>query len=214
MKLYDVESRTKQWGPAIETAGAVICLQNGVDGVRRMRAGAQQARVYGGLAFVSGQADGPGSVRYFSDMSSLTFGGSDGADNDSLHSFASCLEEAANPLEVKLQFVADIALAQWTKFLALATNAALTCLVCRGAGVIYHDPELLALAQKSIDEIFAVGQAEGIALLDGDKTKALATLQGLPPAMVALMHLDLAAGRTLELDGLSGLVSRLGRRAL
>jgi 2-dehydropantoate 2-reductase len=212
VKLYDVKSSATQWRPAIETAGAVICVQNGVDGVSRMRDGAPKARVYGGLAFVSGQADGPGSVRYLSDMSSLTFGGSDSVDNESLRLFASCLDGTANPLEVKLQLVADVALAQWKKFLALATNATLTCLVRRGAGVIYHDLELLALAQKSIDEIFAVGQAEGIALQDEDKTNALATLQGLPPEMVASMHHDLAAGRRLELDGLSGLVSALGRR--
>lgn len=40
VKLYDVKSSATQWRPAIETAGAVICVQNGVDGVYRMREGA------------------------------------------------------------------------------------------------------------------------------------------------------------------------------
>ncbi len=40
VKLYDVKSSAKQWRPATESAGAVICVQNGGDGVYRMREGA------------------------------------------------------------------------------------------------------------------------------------------------------------------------------
>jgi len=212
VKLYDATASAEQWRIPIERARAVISLQNGVDGVQRILAGAPNSLVYGGLAFVSGQSDGHGSVEYLSDMSALTFGGRDAPSNEALVKFAACFNGRQNPLLVKLEMVDDIAVSQWAKFLALATNAALTCLVRRGAGVIYHDEDLLRLARKSIDEIVEVAHAEGIALQEEHRTRALEMLRGLPPTMVASMHHDLVAGRRLELDGLSGLVSRMGHR--
>ena len=75
VKLYDAQSAAQQWCGALASAGAVISLQNGIDGAERIGRGAPGARVYGGLAYVAGQLQGPGVVRYLSDMSSITFGG-------------------------------------------------------------------------------------------------------------------------------------------
>ena len=80
------------------------------------------------------------------------------------------------------------------------------------AGVVYHDPDLLALAEMSIAEVMAVGRAEGAVFAPTQAQDTLAILQGFPPELFASMHHDLVAGRPLELDGISGLVSRLGRQ--
>lgn len=209
VKLYDAESAARQWQAALTQASAVISLQNGIDGVERTLAGAPASRVFGGLAFVSGRMEYPGMVHYLSDMSSLVYGG---VDNATLNAFTDAVNNPSNPLPVKGVLVEDVAVAQWSKFLALATNAALTCLVRAGAGVIYRNPDLLALAKQSIDEIYHVGRAEGIALSPDQIDIALKNLQSLPVTMVASMNHDLTAGRPLELDGLSGAVRRLGRK--
>ncbi|CAE6867460.1 2-dehydropantoate 2-reductase [Paraburkholderia aspalathi] len=209
VKLYDAESAARQWQAPLARAGAVISLQNGIDGVERTLAGAPSSRVFGGLAFVSGRMDYPGMVHYLSDMSSLVYGG---VSNATLNAFTDALNDPSNPLSVKGVLVEDVAVAQWSKFLALATNAALTCLVRAGAGVIYHDPDLLVVAKQSIDEIYRVGRAEGVALQPDQIDIALKNLQSLPATMVASMNHDLTAGRSLELDGLSGTVRRLGRK--
>jgi len=174
--------------------------------------GAPGAKVYGGLAFVSGRMERPGLVHYLSDMSSLTFGGVNATTNPVLKQFEKAVNEPSNPLQARAECVDDVRVAQWSKFLALATNAALTCLVRGNAGVVYKDPDLLELAQQSIEEIYAVGIAEGVALTHEHVAAALVTLKGLPSGMVASMSHDLHAGKRLELDGLSGHVCALGKR--
>lgn len=212
VKLYDAASASHDWQAALHSAGAVLSLQNGVDGLQRLHEGAPRARGFGGLAFVAGRIDSPGVMHYLSDMSSLTFGGPGATDDALLRDFTSSVNEAKAEMSFSARLVDDIALAQWNKFLALATNAALTCLARSPAGVIYTDPDLLALARQSITEALAVGRAEGVALEQRHADEALKMLQGLPPDMVASMHHDLVAGKPLELDGLSGAISRLGRR--
>jgi 2-dehydropantoate 2-reductase len=78
--------------------------------------------------------------------------------------------------------------------------------------VVYQDPDLLALAVASIAEVMAVGRAEGAVFSPSQAQGTLAILQGFPPELFASMHHDLTAGRPLELDGISGLISRLGRQ--
>ncbi len=212
VKLYDAVEASREWQPALHSAGAVVSLQNGVDGLDRLRQGAPEARGFGGLAFVAGRLEAPGVMRYLSDMSSITFGGPGATEDPVLRPFADSINHAKGGMPFAATLVEDIASAQWTKFLALATNAALTCLTRSPAGAIYGDADLIALARQSIAESLAVARAEGVALPDGHAEAALKMLQGLPPDMVASMHHDLVAGKPLELDGLSGLVSRLGRR--
>ncbi len=212
VKLYDAESSARQWRPALEKAGAVVSLQNGIDGRERILAGAPGAKVFGGLAFVSGKLISPGLVHYLSDMSSITFGGEDSADSQALRLLLDATKDSQQHLPVSATRVDDIRLAQWSKFLALATNAALTCLARTSAGHIYHDEHLAALAAQSVREILAVGKAEGIALTDAQAEEAIRVLKSLPKDMVASMRHDLDDGKRLELDGLSGRISELGKR--
>lgn len=212
VKLYDAAAAAHAWRPALESAGAVLSLQNGVDGLVRLHEGAPRARGFGGLAFVAGRIESPGVMHYLSDMSSLTFGGPGALEDPVLQAFTASINESRVAMPLRASLVDDIALAQWSKFLALVTNAALTCLTRSPAGAIYTDADLLALARRSIGEALSVGQADGVALEARHGDEALRMLQGLPADMVASMHHDLVAGKPLELEGLSGLVSRLGRR--
>jgi 2-dehydropantoate 2-reductase len=212
VKRYDLLTAAAQWRAALASAGAVICLQNGVDGQALLRRAVPESAGFGGLAFVAGRLESAGAMQYMSDMSSITFGGPGATANTLLQSFASSVNDAALPLPASALPVEDIAMAQWAKFIALATNAALTCITRSPAGVIYHDDELLALARESIAEIIAVGRAEGVALQDSQGEAALRMLQGLPAGMVASMHHDLVAGKPLEVEGLSGHIHALGKQ--
>lgn len=211
VKLYDAESSAREWVKLLGQCAAVVSLQNGVDGQQRIAAGSGLENVYGGLIYVAAKLEGPGQIRYLSDMSSIIFGGPGAMQDATLAEF----EEAIHILDKKTPFqatrVEDISSLQWQKFTALATNAALTCLVRRPAGIVYHDQALLDLARQSIAEIVAVGTSCGAHFPPGHEATALQFLQGLPADMVASMHHDLIAGKPLELDGLSGAVVRLGQ---
>ena len=211
VKLYDTASATSHWQPALARTRAIVSLQNGIDGIDRLKAawrGDGAPVAFGGLAYVSGQLLGPGHVRTTSAMSSIRYGGPGATDDPASQAFAAACRGAGFDADC----LEDIASAQWSKFAALATNAALNCLTRKPAGVCYHDEELLKLAQQSIDEVIAVGRAAGATLAPTLAVDTLNRLQGFPPDMFASMHHDLSDGKPLELDGLSGHVVRTGLR--
>ena len=212
VKLYDAESAAQQWRAALESAGAVISLQNGIDGAERITRGAPGATVVSGLAYIAGQLQAPGVVRYLSSMSSITFGGPGATRDPLLRAFTESINATTGADALEANLVEDIRSAQWAKFTVLATNASLTCLTRKPAGAVYHDADLLALAEISIAEVMAVGVAEGATFSPTQAKDTLAILKGFPPGLFASMHHDLVAGRPLELDGVSGLISRLGRQ--
>ena len=190
----------------------MISLQNGIDGAHRIAQGAPGALVFSGLAYIAGRLEAPGIVRYLSSMSSITLGGSGATRHPLLSAFADSVNATSGADALQVNLVEDIRSAQWVKFTVLATNAALTCLTRTPAGVVYRDPDLLALAETSIAEVMAVGRAEGAVFAPTQAQDTLALLRGFAPELFASMHHDLMAGRPLELDGVSGLISRLGRQ--
>ena len=165
------------------------------------------AHVIGGLALVSGVITAPGVIRYTSPMSALHFGEADG----SISARATAFRDACVAAGFGAEVVSDIRTAQWTKFVGLATNAALTSLIRLPAGYLYHDPEIIALALRGFAEVAALARASGIDLPADAAERALAMHQSFPKTMYASMYHDVAKGKPMELDSLSGYIVRKGR---
>lgn len=210
VKLYDAESSARYWAPLLARSAAVVSFQNGIDGRTRVSAGSGLPNVYGGLVHVAAKVAAPGRIHYQSDMSSLTFGGPGAMQDNGLARFQEAVTAVGEWTSFRATRVDDIASAQWQKFCGLATNAALTCLVRKPAGVVYHDVDLLELAEQSIAEVMAVGTACGACFPINHGDATLQMLKSFPADMFASMHHDLSAGKRLELEGLSGAIVRLG----
>ena len=207
VKAYDIEAAAAPLKPLVDAGATIISVLNGVDHQDRIGAVVGSDRVLGGLAMVSGVMTAPGVIRYTSPMSSLRFGEADGSASVRAIAFRDACVAAGFSAEV----VGDIRAAQWTKFVALATNAALTSLFRLPVGYIYHDPEIIPMAMRGFEEVAAVGRAMGIALPADAVQRALAQHQAFPKTMYASMYHDLAKGRPMELDSLSGYIVRQGR---
>jgi 2-dehydropantoate 2-reductase len=207
VKLYDTETAAHSIAPLMKNGGVCISLQNGVDAQDRLGAILGPAQVMGGIAMMSGVILEPGVIRYTSAMSSIVFGEADGTASPRALAFKAACEQSG--------FVAtmspDIQAAQWTKFTGLATNAALSCVVRQPAGIIYHDPDLVALTRRALGEVAAVARARKIRIADDVVESNLRMMQSFPADMYASMYHDLNHGRRLELESLSGLVVRSGR---
>jgi 2-dehydropantoate 2-reductase len=206
VKLYDTETAAHSIAPLMKNGGVCISLQNGVDAQDRLGAILGPAQVMGGIAMMSGVILEPGVIRYTSAMSSIVFGEADGTASPRALAFKAACEQSG--------FVAtmspDIQAAQWTKFTGLATNAALSCVVRQPAGIIYHDPDLVALTRRALGEVAAVARARKIRIADDVVESNLRMMQSFPADMYASMYHDLNHGRRLELESLSGLVVRSG----
>ena len=207
VKLYDTEDAARAIAPLLSKGGVCITLQNGVDGPQRIGAVVGADRVMGGLAFVSALIESPGVIRYSSKSPSIKFGETGGELSERAIRFRDACMAAGFGAEV----VPDIRAALWHKFVGLAVNASLTSLVRKPAGVCYHDPDLLALARSGFEEGAAVAKAMGIGLPDDIVEWQVKNHQNFPPDMYASMYHDVARGRRLELDSLSGLIVRKGR---
>jgi len=207
VKLYDTEDAARAIAPLLSKGGVCITLQNGVDAPQRIGAVVGADRVMGGLAFVSALIESPGVIRYNSKSPSIKFGEAGGGMSERAIRFRDACMAAGFGAEV----VPDIRAALWHKFVGLAVNASLTSLVRKPAGVCYHDPDLLALARSGFEEVAAVAKAMGIGLPDDIVEWQVKNHQNFPPDMYASMYHDVARGRRLELDSLSGLIVRKGR---
>lgn len=207
VKAYDIEAAAAPLKPLVDGGACVISVLNGVDHQDRIAAVLGAGSVLGGLAMVSGVITEPGVIRYTSEMSGLRFGEADG----SMSPRATEFRHACTGAGFHADLVADIRAAQWSKFVGLASNAALTSLFRLPAGYIYHDAEIIPMARRAFGEVAAVAQAEGIALPTDIVDKTLALHQSFPRTMYASMFHDLAKGRPLELDSFSGHIVRRGR---
>jgi 2-dehydropantoate 2-reductase len=161
----------------------------------------------GGIAFVSALIEAPGVIRYNSKAPSIKFGESDGRISERATRFRDACKAAGFDADV----VPDIRAALWHKFVGLTVNASLTSLTRKPAGVCYHDPDLLAVARAMFQESAAVARAAGIKLPDDIAERHLQNHRNFPADMYASMYHDLARGRRLELESLSGLIVRKGR---
>ena len=207
VKAYDIEAAAAPLKPLVGAGSTVISVLNGVDHQDRIGAVLGSANVIGGLALVSGVITAPGVIRYTSPMSALRFGEADG----SLSVRALAFRDACTAAGFSAEVLADVRRAQWEKFVGLATNAALTSLYRLPAGYIYHDPEIIPLARRAFAEVAAVGRAEGMPLAEDSADRALAIHQSFPKTMYASMYHDVARGKPMELDSLSGHIVRRGR---
>lgn len=186
--------------------GCCISLQNGVDSAERLAPILGPDRLLPGLAFVSGVIERPGMIRYISPMSAIHYGEIDG----SMSARATAFRDACTAAGFGAVVEPDIVAEQWNKFVALCTNAALTVLMRAPAGVICQDAALIEIARAAFGEVAAVGRALGVKLAADVVEKSLQGHRNFPPTMYASMYHDLARGRRMELESLSGYVVRKG----
>jgi 2-dehydropantoate 2-reductase len=208
VKLFDTEDAAQAIQPLLAKGGACITLQNGVDGAQRIGAVVGPERVMAGVAFVSALIESPGVIAYKSMSPSIQFGEADGRISERAMRF----RDACVGAGLRAEVVTDIRAALWHKFVGLTVNSALTSLVRQPAGVIYPDPDLMALARAGFAETAAVAKALGVKLPEDIVEWQAKNHLGFPAAMYASMYHDLVRGKRLELESLSGLVAREGRR--
>lgn len=206
VKLYDAEAAAEATRPLLKPDGTCISLLNGVDGPERIAPILGPERVMGGAAFVSAVVSEPGVVRYTSAMSSIEFGPFEGEAGPLAHALVEAAGKAG--FGAKLRPMRELL---WHKFVGLATNAALTTLTRLPAGHLYPDPDIREITIGMMREVIAVAAATGVRLPDDILDDHLKRLDSFPPGMYASMYFDLAKGRRLEVEHLSGYILRKGR---
>ncbi len=92
----------------------------------------------------------------------------------------------------------------------LAANAGVSSMMRSTVRAVYDDPDVRQVAIDAMGEVVAVASARGVDLPADPIAGMVATSDKFPPELRASMCHDLLAERRLEIDGLSGLIARLG----
>ena len=208
VKLGDSEAAAAACKPLLGENTTLIMLQNGVHGVARLAPILGREPVVGGVAYVSSFIEQPGTIRHYGKFARLQFGEADGGESARLSDFMHACTKAGFDAELS----PDIELAQWQKFVLLVGMSGATAMTRQPIGPILANATERKLFLNLMAETAAVGRARGIALDTNYAEDRLAFAEtSLPPGMRASMLDDLERGKPLELDWLSGEVSRLGR---
>lgn len=206
-KLYDLEAAAIATLPVLSPTGSVVAVQNGVSAHRVLSTLIPSERIAVGPVYALTKMTGPASVAYGGIERAIL--GSPGHNARPIITELVGLWRSAG---IDASVADDINNVLWTKFIGLATSAAINCISKLPAGIVYHEAKLLELVKQSISEVIAVGKAEGVKFAPTAGEDVLAYLQSLPPDTVASMRRDLDSGHRIELEGLSGEVMRLGQK--
>jgi 2-dehydropantoate 2-reductase len=208
VKLYDLAAASQQMLPMVGPDTMVVPVQNGVTAPEEIGAIVGPTHVVGGAVFINSTVVAPGVVRCRSDINALVFGELDGRASQRVAAFREVCVSAGIDARVSDSVQTE----QWRKFVPVAGLSAIGCLSRQPIGPIREDRKLRALYRQAMTEVVALATAEGVTLESGIVEHMLTLAQRYQPDAKVSMLEDLEAGRPLELDWLSGYVSREARQ--
>jgi 2-dehydropantoate 2-reductase len=187
----------------------IVPLQNGMDAPAQLAAILGAGRVAGGLCRIVAEAIGPGAIDHYWAEPSIEFGELEPLRNpERLEE----LRDAFTAANVRCQILGDIATAMWEKFLFITPWGSLGAVTRLPVGPIRSAPEWRPRLVAALGEIAEIARAQGKNLGEGNITKTLAILDGLPAATTSSMQRDIMAGRPSELEAQTGAAVRFGQQ--
>ncbi len=160
----------------------------------------------GAIAALSAYIEAPGVIVEHGGFASIRFGDLGGG----VSARAERLRDGLRGVGFGVEALADMRVQLWEKFVFICALSGVTSLTRLPAGAVFADPATSRLYRGVLEEVAAVGRAEGVALPEDVVERWYRGSASLPPGVYGSMYHDLAAGRRMELEGLNGTAVRLG----
>ena len=209
VKSYHNGEAIPQVEPLLHEESVVLTLQNGVDSGRQLADAFGDRWVMAGAAYVESSIKEPGLVAQTGGPRRIVYGELRGGPSPRAETLLRMFQEAGINAAVAMDTRKEL----WTKLVFLASFAGLTSLTRATAGEVRAAKETRELLVRAMEEVAAVGRAQGIALEDDLVSRSMALVDSFPSGFMSSMQRDVEAGRPLELEALSGTVWRLGQEA-
>ncbi len=181
----------------------VAVLQNGIDHVERVARFAAGAAVVPVLVYYNGE-------RLADDRVRLRHTGAHDlavADDANGRAFAELLDGTG----LRVLLSDDFAALAWRKLLINAVANPITALTLQRQAVLRR-ADVAELSRAVLDEAVAVARADGVRLFDDETDRTIATLHAFSGELGTSMYFDRLAGRTLEVEALTGAIVAAGAR--
>jgi len=198
-KGYDLESAAKLVSPVVSKDTLLVPLGNGVGNAKVLKQHFGSNIVANGAIYIVSHIKEPGVITVKGKGAFVVIG-EDGEATEPVKKFGELLKEAGIKTKVSNSITTDV----WKKYLLISAMATLTSCYDEPMGAIVekHPEKLDAILQ----EILAVGQAEGAKLSFEDIENVLSQVKKVPYDSPTSMWLDFKAGRQTELEQLSGYI--------
>jgi 2-dehydropantoate 2-reductase len=181
----------------------VAVLQNGIDHVERVAPLANGATVVPVIVYYNGERLAPDRVRM------RVAGDHDLAVPDDAGGRAFAALAAGTPLRVLVE--PDFVTLKWRKLLLNAVANPITALTMQRQAVLRR-PDVHALCLDVLTETVKVARADGATLPDNEPRLAMERLLQFSPELGTSMYFDRMAGRSFEVEALTGAVVAAGER--
>ncbi|HAL38135.1 MAG TPA: 2-dehydropantoate 2-reductase [Polaromonas sp.] len=208
VKLWDTESTAEMIRPLIGKETAVISFQNGVVKDDILIAALGMDAVIGGVCYIAATIAEPGVIAHTGAMQKLVFGEYDGRKSERIQRFHEACVRAGIDAEISDCISKTI----WEKFVFLVGLSATTSATRCPIGNVRSNPRSRQLLADVMQEVVDVAIAQGVHLAPDFVDNRLRFCDQLPESMTSSMHNDLERGNRLEVEWLSGDVSRRGEK--
>ena len=207
VKLWDTETAIAQMRTMVGPQTAIISFQNGVLKDDTLRAAFDARQVMGGVGYVATTIEAPGVIRQTGTMQRLVFGEFDGTRSTRGEALLAACQAGGINAELSTAILREI----WQKYVFLVGLSGTTSTMRSTIGPIRGNPQTRAFLSDVMQEVIAVGRAQGVDLPQDYLATALQRADTVSPDMTSSMHHDLQRGNRLEVRWLSGGVVELGR---
>ena len=184
-------------------ATRVAVLQNGIDHVERVAPLANGATVVPVIVYYNGE-------RLAADRVRMRVAGEHDlavANDEGGRAFAALMH--GTPLRVVLE--PDFVTLKWRKLLLNAVANPITALTMQRQAVLRR-PDIYALCLDVLAETVTVARADGATLPDDEPKLVMERLMKFAPELGTSMYFDRLAGKTFEVEALTGAVVAAGER--
>ena len=206
-KSYDLEDTIHQIKPCIGEKTVILPLLNGIDNSIRIRALLPGIEVWNGCTYIVARLNEPGVVESSGNLHRFNFG-YENKTSERLVTFEKVLKNA----DIDATFYENILSVIWKKFFFISATASLTSYFNVSFGALLTDDERKTTLINLLEELLLVANAEGAEIDRSVITKVINQLEKLPFETTASMHSDFIAGKNAEVDTLTGIVVKLGKK--
>jgi 2-dehydropantoate 2-reductase len=198
-KAYDLDDAIASIAPSVGPDTAILPLLNGMRHLDVLRERFGEGAVLGGECFIAATLDDRGCVVQLAPMAGMTFGELDGRRSDRLAAVDAALSNAGFETRASSNIVADM----WNKWVFLATNAGITCMMRGNVGEIVAAGGVTTTLAL-LGECAAIASASGFPFSKEAADRAHALLTAPGSTLSSSMFRDLQRGLRIENDHVIG----------
>lgn len=208
VKSYDTEKALESIGPLIGEDTTVLSFQNGVDNEDKIARAVGKIHVLAGAISVESFIAEPGLIKETWGPVMMAMGELSGEITPRAKKIHSALINTGLKCELSTRIQEIL----WEKFLFICPIGGVCSVTRASIGDVMDFEQTRNLLITAMKEVEAVARAKGINLADDIVPRTLAQAGRVNKSTKPSMLRDLERGKRLEVDALSGAVSRLGRQ--